>query len=378
MKRISLVLMVGLVLCLSVTEISSQQPLELDEDMSTVENATTGEKWSYRGFISQYLSNTDVLNAGNELVFVFVFRRVQEGGIPPNYYLHLYTDLSKPCWVYEAGDRIDKHCDNTWGVWRSVADHGLRSFKITLKAYVPPPVNEEIYEPGFREEFELSGITRKDVRITINLFDGEELIQAFTDDLAFKSTTQELETMLDKTEGFLQQSKDIDSILNSGFEDADISLDTLRDHISDLGNEGGRPGWAHTLAEDMKDFYDANKNITPRTLTPPPDDKSPWGLVSLFALIFAVIGLTLGYMLKRPYIPYKELDDATQMVEDIKNKINVLGYSIEEPELQTRLSDLSSKDLSYLKNKISMIEYLITKKEPEIESGPGEGAFDEL
>lgn len=377
MKKVFLILIGGLVLC-SVAQISSQQvrPLSLDEDQSTITNATTGVSWSCREFLSLIQSEPVAFNAGNILRFEFVFKNVQPGAsIPYNYRLHLLTDLSSPCWVYETPSLSTKHCDNTWDVWNKFDDHRLSSFKIILEGTVPPPLNEKIYEPGFGEEFELTGIARKSVQVAIFLFDGKESIQGFTEGLVFHSTTEALEDMTDEMEHYLQQSEEFDSILNSGFENSSISFEKLREDIRKLSQDG-RPGWANKLAEDLYAVHQDNIGITPHVkeiyvyVT-------KWGLTLLLALICAGVSLGIGYLVKRPYVPYKELDDATQMIEDIKNKVQILSYEIEKPELQTKISDLSAKDLSYLKNKMSMIEYLITKKEPEkskefVEGGDGE------
>jgi hypothetical protein len=386
MRKVFLVLAVGLILCLPIRGISSQdriKPLSLDEDRSTVENLTTRETWSYREFVSLTQSEPVVFNAGNYLRFKFRFRNEQHmASIPSSYRLHLFAGLSNPCWEYDypSAEEIPKHHDNTWDVWDKFDDHRLESFEVILTGIVPAPLNEKFHEPGFGEEFELSGIARKPVRITAVLLDGRDVVQDFTGDFVFYSTTQTLEDTIGKIENFLNQSKDLDSILNSGFMNSNFSFESLRENIRKLSEEGGRPGWARILAEDIYNVYEENIDAEPfPPPTPPlPDDESPWGLILLFATVFAVVGLAVGYMLKRPYVPYRELDDATQMIEDIKSKIQVLSYSVEEPELQTKISDLGSEDLSYLKNKMSMIEYLITRKEPETEGEPGEGAIDEL
>lgn len=377
MKKI-LFILTGFILCLSVTGVSSQEkvkPLTLDEDQSTVKNLTTGDTWSYRDFISLIHSETVVFNAGNYLRFEFIFSNEPRTNIPSSYRLHLLTDLSNPCWMYETSSKSSKQCDNTWDVWNTFDDHRLYSFKIILTGTVPPPMKEKIYEPGFGEEFELSGIVRRPIRITLVLFDGKDSVQDFTGDLVFHSTTQTLETMMDEMENFLQQSRDLDSILNSGFENSSISFDILREDIRKLGEEG-RPGWAKVLAEDIYTVYESNTDIVPvKTIVY--KRETPWGLLLLFGLIFAAVGSVAGYLLKKPSIPYKELDDAAQMIDDIKNKLQLLSYTTDVTDLQTEIGDLSSKDLAYLKEKMSRIEYLITKKEPEIHEEPEEGATDE-
>jgi hypothetical protein len=374
MKK-TLFILTGLFLFIFVAGVSSQEPLTLDEDQSTVKNLTTGDMWSYRDFISLIHSEVVVFNAGNSLKFEFVFYNEHRTSIPASYRLHLLTDLSSPCWMYETSSSSSKQCDNTWDVWNTFDDHRLYSFNVFLTGTVPSPINEKIYEPGFGEEFELSGIVRGPIRVTLVLFDGKDSIQDFTGDLVFHSTTQTLETMMDEREDFLQLSRDLDSTLNSGFENSSISFDAMREDIRRLGEEG-RPGWAKILAEDMYTVYENNRDLTP-IIEIVTIYKIRWDLLILSGLIFAVIGLVAGYLLKKPSIPYKELDDATQMIDDIRNKLQLLSYTTDITNLQTEIGDLNSRDLAYLREKMSRIEYLMTKKEPEFHSEPEEGANGE-